>query len=169
MAQPNKYTSGKIEYLEPFAPSVESTAPAVRPQPQKAPLRLVEKPKKSKAELEHERLVAQKKSIKIIAVACAVLTLMAMVIYSRIQLDEINREIAKVENEIKVVKSDTVRLNNELNSVVSIDKVENYALNNLGMVKVQDYQVVYVDLSGEDAVVMADGNNTADVINNENK
>ena len=71
---------------------------------------------------------------------------------------------------MKITQSDTVRLNNSLNSIVSINKVEDYALNVLGMVKIQDYQVVYVDLSSEDAVIVANGKTTdSEVINEENK
>ena len=82
---------------------------------------------------------------------------MAVSIYSRIQLDEINREISAVENQIELAKSDAVKLNNELNAVVSIDNVEEYAVNELGMEKVQDYQVEYIDMSSSDRVEVANG------------
>ena len=85
---------------------------------------------------------------------------MSMAIYSRVQLDEVNRKISSVENKIELAQSDTIRLNNELNALVSMNNVEDFAANKLGMVKVQEYQVVYVDLSTEDCVVMADGEAT---------
>ena len=43
---------------------------------------------------------------------------------------------------------------------MSINNVEDYAANQLGMVKVQDYQVVYVDLSTEDYVAKVNGKDT---------
>jgi cell division protein FtsL len=93
-------------------------------------------------------------------IAVAILAFMAVAIYSRVQLDEINREIKKVEQKIELAESDSIRINNELNSIVSINNVEDYAVNELGMVKVQDYQVVYVDLSAEDYVAKVNGKDT---------
>lgn len=155
MAQYNTYN---FERFEPKTAFKASTAPQYEPRTQKKPqIRLVEKPKKSASELRAQSRADAQKFIKIIAVAVAAFTLFAFVIYSRIQLDEINRDINAVENEIKLLNDDEIRLTNELNSVISIDKVENYAENVLGMVKIQDYQVVYVDRSDSDAVVVADG------------
>lgn len=171
MAQYNKYESYKFEYFEPKTVSTSNAAPKIKEQPKKAPqLKLLEKPKPTRAQVQSEARKSAMQARKIMAVACAVIMFMAMVIYSRVQLDEINREIKQVESAMKIAQSDTVRLNNSLNSVVSINKVEDYALNVLGMVKVQDYQVVYVDLSGEDSVVMANGKTTdTQVINEEVK
>lgn len=169
MAQYNKYESYKFEYFEPKAVSTGSAAPKIKPQPQKKPqLKVLQTPKPTRAQLQNEAKQNSRQARKILAIACVVMLFMAMVIYSRVQLDEINREINQVESAMKIAQSDTVRLTNELNSIISINKVEDYALNNLGMVKVQDYQVVYVDLSGEDSVVKANGKNTEQqVINKE--
>ena len=168
MAQYNRYESYKFEYFEPKTVSTSSAAPKIKEEPKKAPqLKLVQQPKPTRAQIQNEARQSAMQARKILAVACAVIILMAMVIYSRVQLDEINREIQQVESAMKIAQSDTVRLNNSLSSVISINKVEDYALNVLGMVKVQDYQVVYVDLSGEDSVVMANGKTTDGMVINE--
>ena len=101
----------------------------------------------------------------------AILMFMAIAIYSRVQLDEINRDISNKEYEIELAQSDSVKLNNTLSAMVSMNNVEDYAANVLGMVKVQDYQVVYVDLSSNDSVVVANGEQTdqSNVINANNK
>ena len=96
----------------------------------------------------------------------AIFLFMALAIYSRVQLDEINREINSVENKIELAKSDEIKINNDLNSIVSINNVEDYAANQLGMVKVQNHQVVYVDLSSDDYVAVVNGKNVDMVINN---
>ncbi len=168
MAQYNRYESYKFEYFEPKTVSTSSAAPKIKEEPKKAPqLKLVQQPKPTRAQIQNEARQSAMQARKILAVACAVIIFMAMVIYSRVQLDEINREIQQVESAMKIAQSDTVRLNNSLSSVISINKVEDYALNVLGMVKVQDYQVVYVDLSGEDSVVMANGKTTDGMVINE--
>ena len=171
MAQYNKYDSYKFEYFEPKTVSTNSAAPKIKQEPKKAPqLKLLQQPKPTRAQIQSDAKKSAMQARKILAIACAVIIFMAMVIYSRVQLDEVNREINQVKNEIKIAQSDTVRLNNSLNSIVSINKVEDYALNVLGMVKIQDYQVVYIDLSSEDSVVVANGKTTdGEVINEENK
>ena len=168
MAQYNRYESYKFEYFEPKTVSTSSAAPKIKEEPKKAPqLKLVQQPKPTRAQIQNEARQSAMQARKILTVACAVIIFMALVIYSRVQLDEINREIQQVESAMKIAQSDTVRLNNSLSSVISINKVEDYALNVLGMVKVQDYQVVYVDLSGEDSVVMANGETTDGMVINE--
>ncbi len=147
-----------------------SAAPKRAPQPQKKPqLTLVKQTVRTAAQVRRQTAEDTKKAIKIMVIATAILMFMAMAIYSRVQLDEINREINSIENKMELAQSDTIKLNNELNSIVSINNVENYATNVLGMVKVQDYQVVYVDLSQNDYVEKANGKDTglSSVINRE--
>ena len=161
MAQYTKYNSYNFDRFEPKIVTTSSVAPEIRRTPEKKPqLKLVEKTKRTAAQIQQETNAATKKAIKIVAVAVVILLFMSMAIYSRVQLDEVNREISSVENKMELAKSDTIRLNNELNAMISINNVEDFAANQLGMVKVQDYQVVYVDLSAEDQVVMANGEST---------
>lgn len=135
-----------------------SAAPKVKPEPQKKPqLELVKKPRMTAQQIRQQSIIETKKTIKVMAVAITIMLFMAVAIYSRIQLDEINREISSVEKKIELAQSDSVKLNNELNAIVSIDNVEEYAVDVLGMEKIQDYQVEYVDLSSNDRVEVADG------------
>ncbi len=172
MAQYNAYKSYNIEQFEPRVVSTSNAAPKMKPAPQKTPqLKVIKRAKPSAAQVREESQIAAKQARKIFAIAMTILMFMAMVIYSRVQLDEINREINSIENSIELAQSDTIKLNNALSSMVSINNVEDYAANVLGMVKVQDYQVVYVDLSAGDSVVVANGEQTEQsyVINENNK
>lgn len=158
MAQYTKYNSYNFDRFEPKIVTTSSAAPEIRRTPEKKPqLKLVQKTKRTAAQIQQETNATTRKAVKILAIAVAILLFMSMAIYSRVQLDEVNRKISSVENKIELAQSDTIRLNNELNALVSINNVEDFAANKLGMVKVQDYQVVYVDLSTEDQVVVADG------------
>lgn len=143
-----------------------SAAPKMKPAPQRKPaLELVKKTRKTAAQVRQQTAEDTKRVFKAMCVATAIFMFMALAIFSRVQLDEINREISAVENKMELAKSDAIKINNELNAIVSINNVENYAANQLGMVKVQDYQVVYVDLSAEDFVAKANGRETDKVIN----
>lgn len=158
MAQYTKNNSYNFERFEPRIVTSSSAAPEIRRTPERKPqLKLVEKTKRTAAQIQQEANAASLKAVKIFAIAVAILLFMSMAIFSRVQLDEVNRDISSVENKMKLAESDTIRLNNELNAMVSMNNVEDFAANKLGMVKVQDYQVVYVDLSSDDRVVVANG------------
>ncbi|MBR5202310.1 MAG: hypothetical protein IKW45_03510 [Clostridia bacterium] len=172
MAQYNSYKSYNIEQFEPRVVSTSNAAPKMKPAPQKRPqLELVRKPRPNATQVRGETQLAARQAKKIFVIAMTILMFMAMVIYSRVQLDEINRDISNKESAIELAQSDSIKLNNALSSMVSINNVEEYAANVLGMVKVQDYQVVYVDLSSNDSVVVANGKQTgqSDVIKANNK
>lgn len=161
MAQYNAYKSYNIEQFEPRVVATSNAAPKMKPAPQKVPpLKVVKKARPTAAQVRTETQIAAKQARKAFAVAMAILMFMALAIYSRVQLDEINRDISNKEYEIELAQSDSIKLNNALSSMISINNVEDYAANVLGMVKVQDYQVVYVDLSSNDSVVVANGEQT---------
>ena len=82
---------------------------------------------------------------------------MGLSIFSRIQLDEIKREISAQQSKINIIESENTKLEMKLNSMVSLDKVDDYAQNTLGMVKQEGYQVDYVNLSGSDEVLVSGG------------
>ena len=71
------------------------------------------------------------------------------------KINALDKQIASVENEIDIQKGEAVRLNAELSSKISSDKIENYAENVLGMVKAESYQISYIDLSEGDEIVVS--------------
>ncbi len=85
------------------------------------------------------------------------LTFVAAIIYTRVQADEAQREITRLQKNITAIQSENVRLSMELSSKVSMDKVESYAEDTLGMVKAENYQITYIDLSEGDEVVLSGG------------
>lgn len=136
-----------------------SEAPATRPAPQKQPGQ-VPRPKvvrKTKKQLRAETRRARAKAIQILAFATVFFSVMVFQIYSQVRVDELDREISAVNASINVVESENTRLNMDLDANVSLDKVEEYAQDVLGMVKVEDYQVNYVNLSEGDTVEVSGG------------
>lgn len=75
--------------------------------------------------------------------------------------DALMTEISSVQKEIDIAHGENVRLNAELSSMVATDKIEDYAVNVLGMVKAESYQINYIDLSEGDEVVVS-GDKTVD-------
>lgn len=68
---------------------------------------------------------------------------------------ELFREINAAEQKIENAKSESIRLNSELNGITSIGVVDNYATKILGMTKAEKYQVKCVDLSEGDKVLFS--------------
>lgn len=166
-----QYSSYNIELFEPAAPRTASTAPKIRPNNSRPNLKVLEKPRMTAAQVKAQNARSLRKILKIISIAGICLFFLGIVIYSTLKLDEVNRDIASIDKSMSIAKSEKVRLDMELDSIVSLDKIESYAANTLGMSKVQDYQVVYVDLSTSDRILMAGGKDTAEtnVIKSENE
>ena len=128
--------------------------------PQTAPKHAAPRPKvvkKTKAELRAEERRSASKAIKALAICAIFFTFIAFQIFSQVKVDELDRQIDSVNSEIEVVESENTRLSMEIDSTISLDKVDSYAQNVLGMVKVENYQVSYIDLSGGDAVIQSGG------------
>ena len=140
--------------------AVRGTAvPKVRPNPAAQPKR-APKPKvitKSQKQLRRETKRSAAAARKILAVATVLFLLVGFQIYSHVQLDELDQQLTEINQQISVIESDNTRRNMELNASISLDKVDSYARNELGMVKISDYQVNYVKLSDQDAVEVSGG------------
>ncbi len=96
--------------------------------------------------------VSVKKALCFVAV-CVSLVVTLLVMNTR--CDTLMNEISAVENQIEIAKGENVRLNAELSSIISTDKIENYAENVLGMVKAENYQISYIDLSEGDEILLS--------------
>ncbi|MBO4338836.1 MAG: hypothetical protein K5755_00260 [Clostridiales bacterium] len=143
-----------------------STAPKKREEKKPQMRVVVNNRRKSKINIVPS-YVQKNSVVKAGVILFVLLAVLGMLIYMQAKLDNVNRQIARTEKTLEETRSETVRLQMELNSIISIDKVEDYAVNTLGMVKIESGQVEYIDLSGEDKVILS-GNKTLRV-NPDNK
>ncbi|MGN0526615.1 MAG: hypothetical protein ACI4IF_04200 [Acutalibacteraceae bacterium] len=93
--------------------------------------------------------------IKTMAVACVFCMALVGILVMNSKINALDRQIANVENELSIAEGESVRLNAELSSKISTDKIEDYAENVLGMVKAENYQISYIDLSKGDQIVVS--------------
>lgn len=137
-----------------------STAPKKRTGESKPRMRVVVNNKrKNKLNNIVPAEVRKNSIVKAGAVLLGLLMVLGMLIYMQAKLDDVNRQIARSQQTLEETMSENVRLQMKLNSIISIDKVEDYAVNTLGMVKIESGQVEYIDLSGEDKIILS-GNKT---------
>lgn len=140
------------EALNYFAPSA-AAEPVRKPAPKKEPV-----VKTSGLNIEVERsaktvavntYVKQGVAFFAVAIFCAVVLL-----FMRTQCNDLDRQIADLNVKISNESSETIRLNSELNAMLSSEEIEKYAEKN-GMIKAESYQVSYIDLSEGDTIVVS--------------
>ncbi len=115
---------------------------------------IMKKNKPSKTAVAQTRVSAFK-ALKTIAIALVLFSMISSLIYCRVAIDNIGREITTVDSRISEAKSEQVRLQTQLDSMISLDKVEDYAVNVLGMVKLENYKITYFSVCGDDQVVFS--------------
>lgn len=87
--------------------------------------------------------------------AALVLTFsLVMLMMSQVRLTELNDRISSAKQRLSAAQSEQIRLNMELESRMSLVNVENYAVNKLGMQKLQSYQIHYINMNNTDRVVV---------------
>ena len=123
-------------------------------------------------ELEQERQIARKekkesilikaqtkfslgrKIANIISVA-ALFTLIIAVIATNAAITTTSTQIADIEDEIVLLESEKSYLEFTLESRMTLDQIESYAENQLGMVKMDSSQKKYVELESENKIVVS--------------
>lgn len=93
--------------------------------------------------------------IKSAVIVLCLLSAVVVRLFMFVESDKLDAEIASVASEIAIQEGETVRLNAELNSMIDSQKAIEYAETKLGMVKAENYQITYIDLSAGDEFVVA--------------
>jgi len=138
---------------------VPATRTSAAPKIDDRPVRKPAQPKRANSAAQAKKRSAEsaKRTLKLFAVSLTLIVLFGAVLFSNVSLILLEDEAARVEAQIGDAVSENTRLIYELNSKVSLDKVENYAVSVLGMNKLERYQVHYFDNSSVDRVVVAGG------------
>ena len=109
---------------------------------------------KSRAQLKRESRAAFVNAVKVMAFSAVLLLLFAGVIGSHVKLSLAKHDTQVLRNELTIVQSENVRLNMQLNSMISEDMVEDYAENVLGLKKIEKYQIHYFGNNSADSAVV---------------
>lgn len=140
--------SGDTTYLiNSFDVSRSSAAPAYVPDTQRR-LKVRENEKrKSKKQLLKEQRIGFANIVMIVTASLLVLAMFFGVIKTFAVKNELNHEIADLESQLSVSQSENTRINSELNSLVSMSMIDQYAVEKLGMTKIQSHQIRYIDVT----------------------
>ena len=134
------YGSDAAYAVQAFNYQRTSVAPAYIPKPERGQ-------RKSKAQLVHEQKLGLKKALSIATVAALCLSMLFAVLYTNAKTNELTFEISRLEKNYSTAQSENTRLNSELDSLVSMSMIDQYAVEKLGMTKMKSNQIKYIDVS----------------------
>ena len=139
------YGSDAAYAVQAFNYQRSSAAPAYIPKPEKEFKVRQRGQRKSKAQLVHEQKLSFKKALSITTVAALCLSMLFAVLYTNAKTNELTFEISRLEKNYSTAQSENTRLNSELDSLVSMSMIDQYAVEKLGMTKTN--QIKYIDVS----------------------
>ena len=137
------HSQAALDYdLEVFAP---------REERRREPLKVVKNKKKKKTKL-FGRFAVDMKLVKVVAVVTFVLSLVGSVLVYQATATMLMGDIQVQKDALTELQSEYDYLNNELAMKANITEIEEYAQNQLGLVKMERGQVSYVAQSDKDTV-----------------
>ncbi|MBQ8824473.1 MAG: hypothetical protein IJZ64_04495 [Ruminococcus sp.] len=92
--------------------------------------------------------------IKVAVVGIIALFLFSLVINSYVQLNEVYTQISSANTTLNEMRSSNVRMQTELEGQASIRNIKEYAENQLGLQKLDQSQIQYIQIQTEDRVVI---------------
>lgn len=141
------YSSDIAYAIQAFNVGRSSVAPAYNPQPDKE-LKVRENDKrKSKVRILQEQRTAFSRAVFLFISALLIIAMFCVVLNTYVKKNELTHEISQLQNQLAVAESENTRINSELNSLVSMSMIEQYAVDELGMSKVQSNQIRYIDVA----------------------
>ena len=129
---------------------------------EKRPAKIVKFETNKKLKKEQKRRNAIQSILNTVATLCVAVmavTVLGMLIVSRVRLTEMDGKINKVEKQLVILQSEKIRLTDELARKTSTKSVEEYAYNTLGMQKIESSQIEYIASDNSDKAVVADESN----------
>ncbi len=100
-------------------------------------------------------------AVKIFIMGAATLFLLCAVLYGKSEINSLYAQATDAQSQLSLLTNESARLETELERKTSISSVENYAENDLGLVKLDKSQVKYVKIQSENVVEVVkndDGN-----------
>lgn len=103
-------------------------------------------------EIEHKKNTAAAKkffSLKFVILCTLVCTLLCVMIYEKVQISGLCAEQTELQTELTELQDGNTSLESELAQKTSMTKVEEYARNELGLIKLEKSQIEYVEVDND--------------------
>lgn len=139
------YSADASYAVDAFNQTRSAAAPKLRPDKRR---RLSVSPNtklKSRQELIKEQRHALAQAAVILLTAALALSMLFSVLFTYVRKNELTKNIASIKSDIAVAQSENVSLNAELEALVSVSQIDAYAVDKLGMTRLQPSQIRYID------------------------
>ncbi len=90
---------------------------------------------------------------KMISCVLVFLSVACLSIYNQVVLSELGDQISTYNSQLIVLQSEEVRLQSLIESQGSLRSLEQYATSELGLAKIEKYQVTYIDMQASDQII----------------
>lgn len=104
-------------------------------------------------------------AVKVVILAALMISLICSVLFARINITEVTAEITQKQTELVALKSTYDYLNNKIETMTSLRNVEQYATATLGLEKLSQDQITYVERAPESSIVRSQST-TKKLVNN---
>ena len=88
----------------------------------------------------------------------------AYILYCQMQLTQLTAEVSKQSDNLSEMQAENVSLTTKKMNSMDMTQVEEYAVNHLGMVKMDNSQIEYVELTNPDTVTVAQSGVSLDAL-----
>ena len=88
----------------------------------------------------------------------------AYILFCQMQLTQITAQLSEQSDKLDELAAENVSLTTKKVNSMNLDEVEEYAANELGMVKIDNSQIEYVELTNPDSVTVADSGISLDTL-----
>ena len=139
------YSADASYALEAFNAHRTAAAPAYQP-PRRQRKRELRVHEKSEQQLHTEGRMAAKQAAILVVSVLVTLGMLGGVLFTFAQKNKLNHEVASINRQISEAQSESTRLNSQLDALVSVEMIDQYAVEKLGMSKMQSGQMRYVDV-----------------------
>lgn len=102
---------------------------------------------KSASLINQEQQQSFKKAVALLTVAACVLAILALTIQSFALKNELTREISSTQIDISNAQSENISLQSQLDAMVSVSMIDEYAVEKLHMTKMKSSQMQYIDVN----------------------
>ncbi len=94
--------------------------------------------------------------IKCIVIAATALAILCAIIYGKLEISKLYAQSADLNAELNVVVSENMKYETDVESKTSVQAVEDYAINTLGLKKLDRTQIEYIELQKDNVIEVID-------------
>ena len=138
----------------------DAFSPAKKRQEQqvkKPDLKKVKPIQKTEEELREERIKVRKRCLRFAFCIIIAASIGFLNIFAYYQSDSVDRQINALTEKINMVEGENAEYSMKLSNMVSIEQIETVAVEKLGLVKVNQNDIEYVNLAAENKVLYSAG------------